>query len=538
MTRCWNWLASAALAASLVAPGCSKPEEDPKGKEGDVCTVDSDCSDGLACRNDVCVTKAGGDDMGGGDGGTDDSGGGNNGANNGPIVDEDIIVSYILEDSNVQSLWVWDSASGTHYPSSPDGMDCRLGCFLTEDLTKFVTVQSNGPNFDILAADVGADYAASSDTEAVAVNVQRVEVVGNVVSYIREDAGELQAYYRALDGSSEVFVGTIGSTTGTSGDWHVDVATQMGAVYTATLQTMDVKIGALGEEIAEVSFTIDSSNYQDVSGSYFGGQVPTAFSPDGKTMAIVTQKAPLDTNTCESVAECLAPGERCGRFGRCAAIQVAVHFFDLENLENLGQPCSADEVCGPVHTCDIANEMQIDQATCIPRRITLGLPPDQRQGDPAQTGCELTDGNQDFYYSQVRAPLSFGQNGNLYLVAGRSCGDYNIDDTDILELNPTRDTFETVWGNDGVPFDPDKCWDPVEQKPDVAECTVWVQKAVISPGGNMLAFAATNPNVAEPALASATLDLWTVKRDGSGHDWVGGHGQFSSVKDIRMHRAQ
>jgi hypothetical protein len=86
-----------------------------------------------------------------------------------------------------------------------------------------------------------------------------------------------------------------------------------------------------------------------------------------------------------------------------------------------------------------------------------------------------------------------------------------------------------------VNFSPDDCYDPVEEAVDVTNCTVWIERAMISPGGNELAFIATNPNVVEPALAATNVDLWTVKRNGADHAWVGEHGELSVVEDVRVH---
>lgn len=513
-----------------LSAGCSKPD-DPKAKEGEACTVDADCESGLACRNDVCVARTvtdGGMDAGG-DGMTEEGD-----MTIGPVEDEDYFISYILQDAEDNTtLWVYNTASGEHTQVSPDGTDCRLGCWLSDDLSTLITAQSNAAQFDILTTPLDTTFATSGNTMTIAQSVRRIEVHGNTVTYVKEDGGVNNAYYQNLGGGGETLVGAIGQANATEGDWYVASESNTGVLYNATLQTLEVKIGELGSELEELTYTLNSENYQETSGSYFGGSIPTAFSDDGKLMAMVTQKAPLDYNLCENASECLGPGQRCGRFGRCAAIEVAVHFFDLDNLDNLGEPCSADEACGPVHTCDIPAEDAVDQAVCIPRRVVLGLPGQQMQN--GQTGCAITDGNEDYYYTDIRAPISFGADGNLYLTGARACGDFNIEDTDILRLSPESSDFQVVWGNEGVNFSPDDCYDPVEEKVDVTNCTVWIERAIVSPGGNELAFIGTNPNVVEPALAETNVDMWTVKRNGEDHAWVGKHGELSVVKDIRVH---
>jgi hypothetical protein len=524
-----KWWLFATIVVGLGA-GCSKPDEDPKAGEGEACTVDADCQSGLACRGDVCVKRSGTDtglDAGGDASGDDDMG-------TGPVEDEDYFISYILQDAQDNTtLWVYDTATGQHTQVSPDGADCRLGCWLSDDLGTLITAQSNEAAFDVLTTPLNTSFETDGNATPIASGVRRIEVRGNIVTYVKEEGGSNNAYYQELGGGGETLVGTIGEANATEGDWHLDPESSAGVLYNATLQTLDVKIGELGDELQELTYTLNSENYQMTSGSYFGGSIPTAFSPDGKRMAFVTQKAPLDYNLCDDASECLGPGQRCGQFGRCAAIEVAVHFFDLDNLDNLGEACSADDTCGPVHTCDIPAEDAVDQAVCIPRRVVLGLPGDQMQN--GQTGCALTEGNEDYHYTDIRSPISFGPDGDLYLTAARACGEFNIEDTDILRLSPESSDYSVVWGNDGVNFSPDDCYDPVEEAVDVTNCTVWIERAMISPGGNELAFIATNPNVVEPALAATNVDLWTVKRNGADHAWVGEHGELSVVEDVRVH---
>ena len=317
----WRWLVVSVLCAAMFG-ACSKPEEEPKGGEGDACTVDADCEADLACRDAVCVLKAGGGpDAGPADGGDGTDGGADGGApdNNDPVADEDFMISYILEgQQGVRALWLFDSASGEHTQVSPEGLDCRLGCWLSEDLSTFAHAQANGPTFDLLTAPTNADYTVTETPVVGVTGVRRLEVVGDLVTYVKEDAGENKAYYTSLDGGTgETFIGVIGDVVATEGDWAVDARSGQAVVYNATLQTMSVRIGDLGAEIGDAVYTIDSSNYQETSGSYFGGNIPTAFSPDGKYMALVTQKAPMDYQLCESSSECTGPGQRCGRSGRC-----------------------------------------------------------------------------------------------------------------------------------------------------------------------------------------------------------------------------
>lgn len=523
-----RWLAVLSL---LVAMGCSK-KDDPLAKEGEACTVDADCEDGLACRDQACVVRAGGD-MGNNE---TDGGDENNTSNNVTVNDEDYYVSYTLRDiDRTDTLWIFDTETGDHTQITPEGESCPLGCWVSGDLDFYLVARANGANFDVLAAPLNG-FEVQGQPMPIAEDVRRIEVLGNAITYVREEEGENRAYYLPLDGSMEILLGTIGGVMATEGDWHLDTESGLGVVFNATLQTMDVKVGSLGSEVSELTYTIDSSNYQETSGSYFGGSIPTAFSADGSVMAVVTT-APNDYNLCENESECTGVGQRCGRFGRCSAIEVTVHFFDLSKIDgsdgHLGQPCSADDTCGPIHTCDIPAEDAVDQAVCIPRRVVLGLPGQQMQN--GQTGCALTSGNDDLFYTEIRPPISFGADGALYVAAARACDEANIEHTAILRLQPDSYDYAPITSNEMSDFSADDCYDPVEERIDTTNCTIWIQRALVSPGGNSIAFVGTNPNVLDSALAESNVDLWTIKRNGDDREWVGGHAELDVVRNFAVH---
>lgn len=521
-----------ALASTLLL-GCSDDEKPAGAAEGGACTIDSDCQSGLLCRGQVCITSTVNPDGGnnannnnGSDAGTNNGGTNNNGV---VITDEDYYISYRLEDSfsaGEVELRIFDTESEEDTKLNPDGLDCARGCWISSDLSKFVWVTTNtatAGTFDVHSASV-TNLVVGSEDETIATAVRKIRVVQNVVTYVKEEGLSEVAYLKPLDGSPEVLVGTVGSTMATGGSWFVDPSNDVGVLYTADLQTMDIHVGPLGTAIDPGLFIykIDSSNYQAVSGSYFGGDVASAISGDGKVLALLTQKAPMDYNACSDVSQCTGPGQRCGRFDRCSAIEIVVHFVDLENTDKLGTTCGGDSDCGPIQMCDIPSNTQLDQAKCVPRRVVLGLPGEQQQGTPQRRGCELTDGNDAYHYTQVRSPLSFAPDGALYAVAARDCGDLNIQDTDLLRIEPATGEIEVAWGNpNDEDFSDARCYDEVEGKIDVTDCIVHVQNAILSPGGNDVAMLATNPNVVDPGLAGSSLDLWRVRRDGQNHEWLG-----------------
>ncbi|MEZ4460459.1 MAG: hypothetical protein R3E66_12195 [bacterium] len=528
------------LATAILACACSDDNSGTKKKaEGEACAVDSECQSGLLCRNDVCVQTSVVDCDGGDCGGDVGTDGGANNANN--ITPEDYYISYSLKSSidSTVALKLYDTATQETVTVSPDGVDCLRGCWVNKSLTKFYTLATNVDtpgSFDVLAAPLDASKKAMGTGTTIATAVRAIEPIEDGLLYVRNNDGSNVAYYMDSAGV-EIEIGTIGSSETTEGDAFVSPDTNLSVVFNPTLQTLDISVSALGTPVtaADKIYTIDSQNYQEVSGSYFGGDVPAAVSADGKYLAVMTTKAPLDTNACTDASDCTGVGERCGRFGRCTSIQLAIHFIELDKADNLGAPCSGDAACGPVHVCDIPADTQLDKAVCAPRRVVLGMPGQQQQGNPPRPGCELTAGRADLFYTDLRAPMSFGKDGGLYVVGSRDCGELNMPDADILRLTPTSSDYSVVFGNPGQNFDDAKCYNAAEQKPDDQNCVLYIGNAQLSPQGNQLAFTATNPLVIEPSLADSTLDIWKVDRDGTNRSWVGGNTELRSASGVRVH---
>jgi len=518
---------------------CSDPSIEKPPTVGDPCVIDNDCwanVSNLVCRDEVCVLRQTSDMGGNNDMDSPDS---DSPDMNVPIVPETFYVSFIMEDlldNRSRSLNIIDTGTGTKTRISPDGYDCSRGCWISDDLTKFYALNTNSDvpgTFDVVESSVTA-LKASTDFTMIISAARSVRVVGDRLTYIRESGGVNTAYY--WDGTERP-VGVIGTTESTQGDWFISPQTNHAVTYRATLQTMDISVGDLNSavDIGDKVYTINAENYQEVAGSYFGGNVPTAISPDGKRMAMVTSSAPLDTNSCTNASDCTGPGERCGRFGRCASIKIAVHLFDMDKLDNLGSPCSGNAACGPIHVCDIPSDTQLDQAFCIPRPVVLGLPGQQTQGTPARPGCELTAGREDLFYTSLRSPINFGPDGNLYVTVDRDCNDFNIPAAGILKIDPTNGSKSMVYGNRTENYDFFRCFNDVENRPDVTNCVTYIDSALLSPAGNQIAFLATNPEVIDPSLAKSTLDIWLVRRDGASFDWIGNHGELQAVRAIRIH---
>lgn len=513
-----RWSAAAALVFSPIAMGgCS---DDGGGEaDGQDAAVDTDAGD---------VSES--------DGTTGD--------NNSTPEPEDYFISYLMQDktgAGASSLHVYSTAEDSHTQVSPEGQDCVQGCWLSSNMEHFVWAEANegGGTVDIYSASV-SDLTANDDGQLIAEGVSKPTVIDDVVTYRRESNGQYSAYYMPLDGGSEAAIGGLGSEQTTIGGWHIDPSTNQGMIFAPSLQTMDIRFGSLDAAISDTAYTVNAENYQQTSGSHFGESMPVAFSRNGKIAAFVTE-APNDYGECETAADCSGPVQRCGHQGRCTAIEVTVHFVDLENLGDLGGACGGPGTCGDIHEC-YQPGADTTTARCIPKRVVVGMPNQPNQApDPQsapESGCDLTDGNADYHYTRIRGPISFDKGGSLYAVGTRDCNSGDAGDSDILKFDPTTGEYEVVWGNPATGYDAGLCWDNDSMEANDEQCVPYIRSARVSPQGNEVAFLATNPGVAEGRLAPATMDLWTVLRNGEDHAWVGRHNYvLKNVTRLYVHPA-
>ncbi|MFP4599279.1 MAG: hypothetical protein ACLFVJ_13555 [Persicimonas sp.] len=530
-------VAALAVFSLTLAGACS--DDGGETGEGDECETASDCSGDLRCLDGVCSPLDGNNNN------TPDGGGPDGGGNNQAIEPEDYYVSYVFhdKDSDAYSLRVYSTADDTHTQVSPDGVSCESHCWLSEDMSHFVWAERNADNSsnrDVYRASV-EDLEAQDDGEVIASDVSGVKVVGDVVTYQRNNDGQYAAYFMPLDSGEETTLGSLGSSQSTLNGWHVDPDSDMGVIFSPEPQVLRLKIGDLGETISETTYTLSAENYQEISGGYFGSSMPVEISADGKLMAFVTE-APNNYGACDVASDCSGPVQRCGRFGQCTAIEVTAHIVDMENLSALGESCGGPGTCeGDIHECYSPDESNTDDAVCIPARVAVGLPdqPAQRatpQDQPAE-GCELSSGHDDYHYTSLRGPLSFDASGKLYVVGSRDCN--TVGDSDVLQIDPVDKTYEVVWGNpdDEGGYDGDLCFDYDTSEPDDAECVPYINSAMLSPEGKELAMQATNPWVGDPSRATDNMGLWTVLRDGEEQAWAGGQELRETIEPIAVHPA-
>lgn len=570
--------------------GCGKdePEEtDEKAAEGEECSVDGDCKEELLCRKSTCIARGNtvigenceshadcniGENIfcrsgkcdfveSPGDAGIDVNVGGDAGdtggmeeTDTGPGEDEDYYISYVLidETTNEGRLRVYDTADGTDVAVSPETMNCGSNCWLSRDANYFVYTQdAGGTTVDIYVAEVGEGLQAKGAGEPLVEGVEDVSMLGNHVTYRQgESDGKDTAWVKPVSGGEAETVASVGG----DGDWYADPDQDVGIVYSVgeSSQSMTIEAGQATSRDSDSTYTLGGPNFQEESGAYFGGNVLTTSSPDGRVAAFVTFDAPNDYEQCTrqspndawSSQEC--NGDlyyKCGTEQKCTRLELTVHFVDTENRDNLGERCDGGpDACGPIHECYVPSDQQLNEAECIPGRVVLGVP-NTKQGKERETsGCEIIQEDDSIDFTGVRGPLSFDSENNLYLVGlrNRECfGTYDIPSSHIVRVNPREGTYEKLEGlPDDKSFDGGKCWNSQEQELEIdEECLVFVQSAQLSPKGREIAYTATNPNTSTPAQAQQFIHLWHMRADGSGRWFTGDKNTPTTdvAEHIRVH---
>lgn len=531
----WPLLLSGAMAFGM-ASACSG--DDGEGGEGAACESNADCTDPNICLEDgTCGPNPEGD------------------VGEEPVIeDEDYVISYVRRSfppNQEYDVRLYATSDATHNSIVPESADCTPPnlCGVTENLSHFIYMENGeGGLQDIYTAAIDPDsLEVTGALELSESGVLDARVRGAGVAYVDGDT----AYYKEIGGDAQV-IGVVatepeGDEAPVPAHWDVDPASGRTALYQPTLDSVTVLVGELGTPISAEDnlITISGANFPGEAGSYYIGALPTAFSPDGNLVSFITV-GPNNYNACNSNADCSGTAQECGDENRCTAIEATVNIIDMSNAGNLGEACSSDAECGPVHRCDAATD-DFDRAMCMPQRVVYGLPHFPQQGEPTRAGCDWTREDGSFAYTDIDSEMTFGEDGRIYVAAARDCvrplgeaagegTEANIPLSAITRIDPQTGTFDEIYGNpQGDDFDESRCYDEIEQQVVIDDCITRVVSAKLSPQGNDLIFSATNPNVVDPGLADRTFDMWSVQRDGAEPAWLTREPSTWSVVNFRVH---
>ena len=563
------------LILGLLAGGFSACSDDPppakppaKAAVGEACEVTKDCEETLICRSKICATRPMTGDM--------DMSVSRDAAMTDmevkvdmtpPIADEEYFISYVKKDDaagGARFPFVIDTRTGATTKVTDKPELCEQGCWITEDLSTFVYKRSgtNGRE-NIFTQSIGNDFKLSGAPKELLTNITDFYFRDSILTYGRGDVPTKEIFYlpaTAPDSSGEVKFHEITSTSDAS-VWYVSPKANKTAVFFPSDTTLNVRVADSGKFLTQDDsvFVFDAKNYQNVGNFYRGPSLPTAFSPDGRYMA-TAMSAPNHYDLCQQGAgKCdVSKGQKCGLghskvggIAACTVQEITVHLFDLQNLQELpnganpGKRCARDTDCSSAHECYIPDLKAANLSVCIPRRVVMGLPntPKQPDAEP-KSGCERlpVDGvNGVRRYTDYGRSLKFGADGALYTTATRECagltGEANIDVTDVLRIPVSeRGAPSVITGNVKSDYSSLNCYNQETKKVEPATCPIYIEEAILSPGGNELVMRATNPQADDPDKADKLLDVWTVKRDGTKRTWLGKNSKGDEVTQVYVHK--
>lgn len=535
------WIALALAAVGLVGGfGCGDDGEQKAG-EGESCGTSKDCKSELICRQEVCIRP------GGADAGTDatDADVVEDGSSTEQPEPEDYYISYVLEpgENAPGELHLYNTADDSDVVVSPDGMNCSFNCWVSKDLNHFVHAKdAGGGNLDIYVSELDSELKAKGEGEKLVGPVQDVSVRGNIVTYRKTDGSASNvAFYKPLSGGSEKTIGQIEEGTG---DWFVDPKNDIAVRYSEGNRpvTLDMTIGKASNRDSDTTYTFDGTNFKGQGGGYFDDNILTATSQNGTYLGLVLSDAPNDYQSCTressddpwSSDECNSEkAYQCGDDGRCTRLEATVHVIEVAKKDNLGQSCEygKDGACGDIHECDAPSDQKASEAVCIPRRTVIGVPTTKQGPERTKSGCELVERDDSIHFTETRGPLSFDDDGNAYLVGERDRSCIRSQFTEVpmrkrdnigpnsyaVKVDPTSGEYELL---EGLPsdklFSPGECYNDKEEKLELREaCTPWIDRVRVSPGGDEVAYTATNPNTSSWARSNDTPYLWHMLSDGS-----------------------
>ena len=509
--------------------------------QGESCDSTSDCKSGLSCVSGTCQSDNG---DAGNDGGIE------------PTAEE-YYISFSLEPATGGGgqgrLMLYSTADNSLTQVSPDSVDCRGNCYVSTDLSRFVHWEQSGGDATIYSAPLNDELKATGQGELIKTGVNEPTPFGNYIGFRISQGEDDRAALMPVDGSGEQNIATVGGGWQIRPDNDADPNNDRLMLFDtgSGAQTLNIQAGRVGNIGSAETVTLGGSNYQEESGSYFGTPFTASISPDGAIGAYLGTGMPNNYSVCEREQEAepyssedCDSSYRCGTDQLCVRLEVTVNLIDFDNADNLGTQCSQPGACGDIHECNIPSPQRVDEARCIPGRVALGVPQDPAQN--GMSGCQIVSSDDSIDFTSANGPMTWDNQNNLYLVGqrNREClGDYELPAGQVVKINPTADEkdYEIVGGLGSTEtLDLNNCYDPDTESIVVEGCNAFISEAVVSPGGNEIAFAGTNPNISTPGLGSELLYLWRMLRDDS-QRWFTGDAETTpnnTISNLNVHPIQ
>ena len=366
---------------------------------------------------------------------------------------------------------------------SESGLNCQLGCFLSPDLENIFFQEDPAGEQRLMMADLDENYQVDiSSKQAIATGVTSFQTSGDRLIFMDTERNVFLLDLNNLSSPPEALGGVISEQT-SNGNFFLPPSGDELFMFRCDLSSMTASSLNLDTktETSIVTFGTPGS-----TGSFYSGNEPMAVSPDGSMLAVLLTGL-VNKQPCANYDECSAElGEECNQAaGFCQIQMLTLNIVGLNNLGDLGLPCSGEADCDPRHRCDF-RDPESAEGVCMPGVYELGK-------SLQSSGSCLTARAPDEYNKALRSPGWTGDSSRFVFLTKGYCAGFNIDNTAIISVDPTLQSIDYIQANPGQNFPGDECWDPVEEEIIFEKCVVEAEYMVLSPEGHSVVFTANFP---------------------------------------------
>lgn len=484
----------------------------------------------------ACSDTTDGDDGNGNGGGSADLGNGSDsrGGDNGqggdsdvpPATGESLIIAYVTHSRVAETpadeewhLWITDEDC---LPDNCDASEvtggdftCQAECKISPNMDYVLWSDPTAPG-TLKIAPMSSSYEVSSESRTISQNVEVWQVGPDNVVYSR--AGTV--YAQPLAGGSDVELITHTSQDGRGLPGGFVYTPQIGKVIVSiptSLSAMDlweVDVSTPSNKTLLYHFYAD---VEETTGSFYQNQQQLSVSPDGAYVAIFTEALDNSIGCSPSASTTVCDDEyRCSsNSNRCVSEQLLLHVINRSEAGQLSTPgsshrCSDDGECGQRHVCDMSELDAAGLGVCAPGKIALG-PYGRFACTDTASGSPYLDAGE---YEHINSGPFWRSDDSILFVGRNACVGANIDVTDVVAIDLSLSSFDTVISSTGGDHGGPSCYDAVEMGFTPEGCNIQISRLEVSPSGNTLVFLASS------VRSPTDSETWIIDAFGRGgkHD--------------------
>ena len=447
-----------------------------------------------------------------------------------PATGESLFIAYVTHtrvadtpDDEEWTLWITDEdcLPGSCDASAVTGdFTCQGECTISPNMDFVLWTDPTSPG-TLKIAPMNGSFEVSSESRTIAQNVDVWQVGPEKVVYTR--AGTL--YAQPLAGGSDVELITITSQDGRGLPGGFQYTPQIGKVIVnipTSLSAMDlweVDVETPSDRTLLYHFIAD---VEETTGSFYQNQQQVSVSPDGSYVAIYTEALDNSIGCSPSASTSVCDDEyRCSsNANRCVSEQLLLHIINRSEAGQLSTPgsshrCSEDSECGQHHECDTTVVDAAGLGVCAPGKLALG-PYGRFACTDTPSGTPYLDAGE---YEHVIAGPLWRSDDRVVFVGRNNCVGANIDVTDIVAVDLSLSSIDTVISSTGGDHGGPSCYDSVEMDFTPEGCNIQISRMVASPSGNTLVFLASS------VRSPTDSEVWLI-------DAFGRSGKHDLTRDI------